>query len=249
MSYTEAINILKLDREFTEQELKHAYRKSTKENHPDIHGEETEEKMKAINIAYELLKDYVGIKVSDSKKETKTQEKQKNNPYEEEIRQFASKLEISYEQAINQYNTYRISHSYEGSIIDYYNYVIDTYYVHKDEIFALFNKMQNYNGDIFYIINIYEENNKDENVSIVEWLERKVKVKTLADALSITIPFLNKIYKQDVLLGYDKEFHEYVDQLGKIFLQEPQGIKQFKTILDEYTIKSATEKDEKHFII
>ena len=248
MSYIEAVNILKLEREFTEQELKQAYRKSSKEYHPDFHGEETEEKMKEINAAYELLKDYVGKRVSHDTKETKSEEKQKNNIYEAEIRQFASKLEISYEQAISQYNTYRISHSYEGSIIDYYNYVIDTYYVHKDEIFSLFNQMQNYNGDIFYIINIYEDNNKDKNVSIVKWLERKVKVKTLADALSITIPVLNKIYKQDVLFGYDKEFHEYIDQLESILSQEPQGIKKFKTILDEYTIKSATEKGKKQFI-
>ena len=249
MSFIEAISILDLEGEFTEQDLKRAYRKSTKENHPDIHGEETEEAMKKVNAAYELLKGYVGIRIVHEETETKKSEKRKVNPYEEEIRAFASKLEISYEQAINQYNTYRNVHSYEGSIIDYYNYIIDTYYVHKDEIFSLFNQIQHYNGDIFYIIGIYEDNNKDKNISIVEWLKRKVKVKALADALGITIPFLNKIYKQDVMIGYDKEFHEYIDKLGNIILQEEQGLKQFKTILDEYITKKLDKKEDKRLFI
>jgi molecular chaperone DnaJ len=51
--------VLGVSKEATEDELKKAYRKLAKENHPDLHpGDKAcEERFKEINEAYEILSD------------------------------------------------------------------------------------------------------------------------------------------------------------------------------------------------
>lgn len=249
MSYNEAISILELNEKFTEQELKHAYRKSSKENHPDIHGEETEEKMKAINAAYELLKSYVGKEVSYEKKEEPKKEEKKVNPYDKEIREFAKKLEICYEDVFYYYKIYKSAYSFEGSLIEFFNYIINTFYIHKDEIFELYNQIEKFNGDLFYIINQYKERNQNENITIIEWLTRLVKASTLAKLLSVAPSELKELYIEDVSLGYDKTIDEYMDKIEETILSEEKSAKQFKNILNDYKKENEDKhKDKETFI-
>lgn len=55
----DALNILGLNLMFSEEQLKKSYRKSANEWHPDKGKDPTGEKMKAINLAYELLTDFL----------------------------------------------------------------------------------------------------------------------------------------------------------------------------------------------
>lgn len=59
MDFTTALYILGLDENFTEEELKKAYRKNAQKYHPDINpSKDAEEKMKEVNNAYDFLKQF-----------------------------------------------------------------------------------------------------------------------------------------------------------------------------------------------
>ncbi len=55
MTFQESIYILGLNVDFTETDLKRAYRIKAKEYHPDIHGVQTEGLMKKVNAAHDFL--------------------------------------------------------------------------------------------------------------------------------------------------------------------------------------------------
>ncbi len=69
MTRQEMINLLGLKPNFTEQELKKAYRKAARDNHPDLHpGDKVkEQRFKDINNAYEELKKKFGNKKNQGK--------------------------------------------------------------------------------------------------------------------------------------------------------------------------------------
>lgn len=57
MEFSEALKVLKLKPDFSEDELKKAYKSAAKKNHPDLGG--SEEMMKVINEAKNTLEDYL----------------------------------------------------------------------------------------------------------------------------------------------------------------------------------------------
>ncbi len=69
MTRQEMLNLLGLRPDYTEQELKKAYRKSAKDNHPDLHpgDKASEEIFKEINNAYEELNKKFGNKKNQGK--------------------------------------------------------------------------------------------------------------------------------------------------------------------------------------
>jgi DnaJ-domain-containing protein 1 len=61
-AYNEALSVLGLSGDVTQEEIKQAYRRMTKKFHPDVHAtasidiqELAEEKMRKVNEAYEIL--------------------------------------------------------------------------------------------------------------------------------------------------------------------------------------------------
>ncbi len=58
MNAFEALSILGLGSEATQEQIQAAYRKKARENHPDIRGKQSNLRMARINEAYESLKDY-----------------------------------------------------------------------------------------------------------------------------------------------------------------------------------------------
>lgn len=69
MTFEDALKILGLKPDYTDEELKSAWRKLSKENHPDKHHDEEQmtEKQALINAARDYLKNYQGSRTSKNK--------------------------------------------------------------------------------------------------------------------------------------------------------------------------------------
>ena len=95
MTLEKALEILNLDINFTEEELKKQYHKLALENHPDYNkSADAEENMKRINEAKEVLEKYLKNKNSYNNNNNRTDyTTNKNNFKEKVIAEFAKKLE------------------------------------------------------------------------------------------------------------------------------------------------------------
>ena len=213
LTLREAVQILGINSmDFTEKDLLNGYRIAARKYHTDLNPDAQSEKMYKVNEAHTILKEYLKNK-SETINTNSSREKKYEDPYKEQVTEYAKKFDLSYPEARYRYDTYKKRTNYTGSIIDYYENLITKYYKNKDLIFSLYNEIRVFNGSLTYIIDEYEDNNKDKSVSIIEWLQNKVSEKRLSEILNINIKELVYAYQNDQTYGYKNTFNEYIKEL------------------------------------
>ena len=213
LTLSESLEILHLKNEnFTEKELLDNYRTEAKKYHTDLNPNAKEDKMYIVNEAHSVLKEF--LKNKDKKDSQNTQEAKNNvDLYKEKVAEYAKIFDLSYTEARYRYDTYKMRTGYTGSIIDYYESLMIKYYKNKDLIYSLYNELTTFNGSITYIIDEYEDNNKDKSLSIVEWLQNRVAEKKISQVLNINTREILSAYQNDQTYGYENTFNEYIREL------------------------------------
>ena len=189
MTFDNAIKILGLNRNFTEEELKQAHRKLAQLHHPDRHEKsedrvKEEEIMKDINAAKDYLMKYL----------------KGNNPNNQR------------QSNANQNNTYSMDYIYK-KLNDLYD-IVDTTFI-KEKLSANINKIIQDIHSLYtqFALKIYREN-IDIDTLFNEYLN---KIKDKFKELEMYFYKENYINKEDIKenINYDCTLKEFCDQLLK----------------------------------
>ena len=242
LTLEEAMQVLEIkSMDFTEKDLSNSYKIAAKKFHPDINPDAQTDVMYSVNEAYTILEEYLKNRRDRVNKSKKAEEKQED-PYRKEVTQYAKKFDLSYFEARYRYDTFKKRTNYTGSIIDYYESLMTKYYKHKDLIFALYNELRAFDGSLTYIIDEYEDNNKDKNVSIVEWLQNIVSEKKVSKILNVNIGEIECAYQNDQTYGYDCTFSEYVKELYSYITSLDLEKNNYNSIKEKYKRELANGK-------
>ena len=119
MTLEKALEILNLDTNFTEEELKKQYHKLALENHPDYNkSADAEENMKRINEAKEVLEKYLKNKNSYNNNKTNYKSRTNYNFKEKLIAEFVKKLE-KYKDFTNNFKLVKYNEMIDKIINDF----------------------------------------------------------------------------------------------------------------------------------
>lgn len=189
MTFDNAIKILGLNKNFTEEELKQAYRKLAQIHHPDRHEnsedrEKEEEIMKDINAAKEYLMKYLKGNNSNNQRQSNA----------------------------NQNNTYSMDYIHK-KLDDLYD-IVDTTFI-KEKLSANINKIIQDIRSLYtqFALKIYREN-IDIDTLFNEYLN---KIKDKFKELEMYFYKENYINKEDIKenINYDCTLKEFCNQLLK----------------------------------
>jgi len=232
--------------DFTVKDLSNSYKIAAKKFHPDINQDAQTDRMYIVNEAHTILKEY--LKNRSDKSETinksKKTEKKQEEPNRETVVKYAKKFDISYSEAKYRYDTFKTRTNYTGSIIDYYENLMTKYYEHKDLIFELYNELKAFNGSLTYIIDEYEDSQKDRNISIIEWLQNRVTEKKVAQILNINIREIACAYQNDQTYGYDSTYTDYVKKLYSFITELNLEKNNYNYLKEKYKRKLANSKSK-----
>lgn len=232
--------------DFTAKDLSNSYKIAAKKFHPDINQDVQTDRMYIVNEAHTILKEY--LKTRRDKSETinknKKAEKKQEEPNRETVVKYAKKFDISYSEAKYRYDTFKTRTNYKGSIIDYYENLMTKYYEHKDLIFELYNELKAFNGSLTYIIDEYEDSQKDRNISIIEWLQNRVTEKKVAQILNINIREIACAYQNDQTYGYDSTYTDYVKKIYSFITELNLEKNNYNYLKEKYKRKLANSKSK-----